>query len=546
MELILEVLDVGKRVIICLNLMDEALKRHLVIDQELLKSRLDVEVIAMSTKKHQGIEELKKALDTFDQESSFEVIHTAKIQHYLDYQKERGNGLQGVALRDLLCAKEFQDRGLRFYSHYITKMDIIGSYHECSLKVLEGCIHREKEIESKKDRILDHLLTSPWTGFPIMLLFLFVILFLTIYFSNIPSDFLFGFFQRLEPRLYALFSFLPSEVLKPLIFGGYRTLYWVISVMLPPMMIFFPLFSLLEEYGFLPRIAFNLDYPFARCGSCGKQALTMCMGLGCNAVGVTGTRIMESKKMKLMAILTNVFMPCNGRFPMMICIIHLFFVKHSGFLGSIESALILSLVILLGIGLTFLLTKILNHFILKDEKSLFILELPMYRKPKILKTIFISLKEKAVHILLRAMMVAFPAGLFIYFLANIEVGGTPLLQMICQFFNPVGVFLGVDGVILLAFLLGLPANEIVLPILILGYTQGSMLSEVVETESLYQILIMNHWTVSVAIHFLLLCLCHFPCATTLLTIKKETNSWFYMFLAFLMPTIVGIVLCFIL
>lgn len=305
------------------------------------------------------------------------------------------------------------------------------------------------------------------------------------------------------------------------------------------------MFSLLEDYGLLPRIAFNLDQPFAKCGSCGKQSLTMCMGLGCNAVGVTGTRIMESKKMRILSILTNVFMPCNGRFPAMIAIIGMFFVQNTSFLGSLYSAFILSLVIVLGILLTFLVTYFLNFFILKNEKPIFILELPSFRKPKIFKTIYFSIKEKALHVLKRAMIVSFPAGLLIYFLANVTIHDFSILTYLRNFFEPFGLLIGLDGAILLAFLLGLPANEIVIPILLLLYSGGSVLTSYESLDSLKQVFLLNHWTILTALNFLIFSLCHFPCATTLLTIKKETNSWFYTILAFVLPTFIGVCLCFL-
>lgn len=393
--------------------------------------------------------------------------------------------------------------------------------------------------------ILDFLLTNKWTGIPLMILLLFIILWLTISLSNIPSDWLFKFFNYLEPKLYQFLSFLPTVIVDPLIYGGYRTLYWVVSVMTPPMLIFFPLFSLLEEYGLLPRIAFNLDRPFQKCGSCGKQSLTMCMGLGCNAVGVTATRIMENKKMRILAILTNVFMPCNGRFPAMITMISMFFVISKGISSSLLASIILTIFIIFGIFLTFLMTWLCNHFLFKEEKSVFVLELPAFRKPKIVKTIYHAIKDKALDVLKRAMKVAFPAGLLIYFLANININEVSIFQYLQQFLDPVGIALGLDGVIILAFLLGIPANEIVIPIMLLGYSKGNFLVPYETLETLKQILISNNWTILTALNFLLMSLCHFPCATTLLTIKEETKSNFYTLLAFILPTLVGIILCLI-
>lgn len=553
MEIVLEVLDVTKDVILCLNLMDEAKKRNIIIDVDCLTKKLNIPVIKTSAKQKIGLQELCEQMNHYERLEPLKVQHSQKITNYLNWMTPKilEDDEVGIALRFLTNQKTIENydfseqerKTLRFYTHYITRIDIMESYHENVREILADVIIRTKEKEKKEDKILNKLLSNKWTSFPIMLGLLFIILWLTIYFSNIPSDMLFRFFQYLEPKIFALLSFLPDFVIEPLIFGGYRTLYWVVSVMLPPMAIFFPLFSLLEDYGLLPRIAFNLDRPFAKCGSCGKQSLTMCMGLGCNAVGVTGSRIMESKKMRLLSILTNVFMPCNGRFPAIIVMISMFFITDNSMLGSIISSAILTLIIVFGIILTFITTFILNHFILKKEKPMFILELPSFRKPKILRTIYTALKEKAWGVLKRAVVVSFPAGLIIFFLVNIEINNMTLFKVISDTLNPFGLLLGVDGIILISFLLGLPANEIVLPILLLGYSGGNMLVEYESLESLKQILLLNGWTVVTAINFIILCLCHFPCATTLLTIKKETKSTWFTILAFLLPTIVGILLC---
>ena len=552
MEIILEVLDVKQEVIVCINLIDEAKKRNIYIDAERLSKELSVPVILTSAKEKKGFEELLNTMNHYEKKENFTIEHFPRIERFCSYflpkisAKEKGKALK--LLTDSVYEKKLNEKDqkiLTFYKKMINKETIRESYHENAQKLLEKVIERKEEKEKKEDKIWNFLLSNPWTSFPMMLLLLFGILWLTIYFSNIPSDFLFSVFQNLEKPIYSFFSFLPDYILNPLIYGGYRTLYWVVSVMLPPMLIFFPLFSLLEDYGLLPRIAFNLDKPFEKCGSCGKQSLTMCMGLGCNAVGVTGTRIMESKKMRLLSILTNVFMPCNGRFPAMICIIGMFFVRDNSLIGSIYSALILSLIILIGIFLTFIMTKTLNYFILKKEKPIFILELPSFRKPKILRTIYFSLKEKAFHVLKRAMIVSFPAGIIIYVLANVTISNVSILQYLRDFLEGFGTLIGLDGAILLAFLLGIPANEIVIPMLLLLYTNGSMLVEYESLESLKLLLINNNWTILTAINFLIFSLCHFPCATTLLTIKKETNSWFYTFIAFLLPTCLGILLCFL-
>ena len=316
--------------------------------------------------------------------------------------------------------------------------------------------------------------------------------------------------------------------------------------MMPPLIIFFPLFSYLEDYGLFPRIAFNMDKPFKKCGSCGKQSLTMCMGLGCNAIGVTNSRIMEDKKMRLLAMLTNNFMPCNGRFPAMITMISLFFVTGNTLFSSLLVALGLLLIITLGIILTFLWTKILNHFIFKKEEVMFILELPTFRRPSIWKTFSQALKEKALPVLKRAMLVSFPLGILIYLLASWQLGNSTFLLLLVTKLNDFGHLFGLDGAIILAFILGMPANEIVIPSLLLCYTKSNALVSYTSMESLRHILVNNGWTYITAICFLIISLCHYPCTTTLLSIKKESKSWSYTFLAFLIPTVTGLFLTLIL
>jgi ferrous iron transport protein B len=311
--------------------------------------------------------------------------------------------------------------------------------------------------------------------------------------------------------------------------------------MLPPMAIFFPLFTLLEDSGYLPRIAFNLDKPFKSCNACGKQALTMCMGFGCNAVGVTGCRIIDSKRERLLAILTNNLVPCNGRFPTIIAIITMFlcFGEHQ----SILSALMLLAVIVLGVITTFIVTKFLSVTVLKGTPSSYTLELPPYRKPQITKVIVRSIFDRTLFVLGRAISVAAPAGLFIWLMANIFVNGTSLLTHCALFLDPFGKFLGLDGVILLAFILGLPANEIVMPIIIMAYLNNGFLTESASLFAMRELFIANGWTINTAISVILFSRFHWPCATTILTIKKETDSIGWTILSVLLPTVLSVLVC---
>lgn len=552
--ILFEVLDVTNKVILCVNLMDEAEKMHLEIDKELLQERLDIPVIFMSVKDGIGVKGLCEEMNCYEECEVLSVVHDKKIAHFLDKMRETRDEAPGVLLQtlsnpELVNTMRFSSQELsmiRFYKRYISRYEILSSYYSYASSCIFGVVNRKEVKEKREDVILNKLFTGKFTGFLMMTLLLFFLLWLTIFFSNIPSDFLMSFFSSLEHSLCQILSFLPEVIVEPLVFGGYRTLYWVVSVMTPPMLIFFPLFSLLEDYGVLPRIAFNLDQPFSKCGSCGKQSLTMCMGLGCNAVGVTGARIMENKKMRILAILTNVFMPCNGRFPAMICMIQMFFITDHSIFGSFFAAAILCGIILFGVFLTFCVTKLLNHFLFKNEEVMFIMELPTFRKPKILSTIVTSIKDKALDVLKRAMIVSFPAGLILFFASNIVVFGTSIFGWVVELFTPVGHLIGVDGVVLASFLFGLPANEIVIPVMMLGYLNSSSLVTYDSVETLQNILVLHGWDHLVALKFLILSLCHFPCATTLMTIKKETNSTFYTILAFIIPTVIGLGLCFLL
>jgi len=307
--------------------------------------------------------------------------------------------------------------------------------------------------------------------------------------------------------------------------------------------VFFPLFTLLEDLGFLPRIVFNLDKPFKICKSCGKQALTMCMGFGCNAAGVVGARIVDSKRERLLAIITNSLVPCNGRCLAIIAIISMFFVAGVGAFGGLASSVILTLVILFGVGVTFLSTKLLSETLLKGEPSSYTLELPPYRRPQILRVIIRSVFDRTVFVLGRALVAAVPAGAVIWIMANVTVGGQSLLLIAADFLDPLARLMGLDGVILIAFILGLPANEIVLPIIIMAYLSNDAIVDAFSVEQMREILTLNGWNSVTAICTITFFLFHWPCSTTLMTIKKETNSLKWTAVSLLFPTVIGAVLC---
>ena len=381
-----------------------------------------------------------------------------------------------------------------------------------------------------------------------MLLMLFFIFWLTICGSNYPSKLLETALFKVQDLLLALFERLniPQWITGVTVLGGYRVLAWVIAVMLPPMAIFFPLFTLLEDLGYLPRVAFNLDYWFQKAHSCGKQSLTMCMGFGCNAAGVVGCRIIDSPRERLVATLTNNFVPCNGRYPTLIAIITMFFLSStSGFGSTVMSALLLLCVILLGIAVTLAVSRLLSSTVLKGVPSSFALELPPFRPPQVGKVIVRSVFDRTIFVLGRAAAVSLPAGMLIYALANIKIGSVSLLAVCSDFLDPFARLFGLDGVILFGFILGFPANEIVLPIVIMAYMSSGVLTGYSSLEALKTLLVANGWTGVTAISVMLFCMFHWPCSTTCLTIKKETGSFRWTLLSIALPTAVGLIACFI-
>ena len=399
---------------------------------------------------------------------------------------------------------------------------------------------------SSRDRKIDKILTSKIFGLPIMILFLGIIFWITIVGANYPSQVLFSFFAWLQEKLIigAEAINLPDWLSSMLISGIYQTLTWIISVMLPPMAIFFPLFTFLEDLGYLPRIAFNTDGFFKKCSCSGKQMITMCMGFGCNSAGVTGCKIINSPREKLIAILTNNFVPCNGRFPFLITIATIFIAGTINGIGaSIVSTLAVIFVIILGIFCSLIISKILSKTILKGMPSSFVLELPPYRKPQFGKILIRSIFDRTLFVLGRAISVAAPAGLVIWLFANIGINGESLLTLVANFLDPFAKILGLDGYILTAFIFGIPANEIVLPIILMCYLGGNSLVNMEDSFSIGQILIQNGWNILTAINVMIFTCLHFPCATTLLTIKKETGSLKWTVLSFILPTICGIVIC---
>ncbi len=528
LNLALQIMQKCRRTIICVNLMDEAEKRHISIDLKLLEKRLGVPVVGTSARDKASLKALTEAIDKvcatcYDSlsEGAPPAI-LSKIPQYASLPE--GEDITSDMLHDRSVAAIYK------------------TAHE----ICSGAVIRDHRSDIS-DRRMDSILTSKAFGYPLMVLLLLGVFWLTITGANYPSQLLSGFLNSVGAWLSEiLISFRCPEWLRaPLIDGAWQVLAWVVGVMLPPMAIFFPLFSLLEDSGYLPRVAFCLDSTLKKCHACGKQALTMAMGFGCNAVGVTGCRIIDSKRERLIAMLTNSLVPCNGRFPAIIAIITMFFISsEGGIAASLGSAALLTLIIMLGIGMTFLASRILSATILKGEPSSFTLELPPYRRPQIGKVILRSVFDRTIFVLARAAAVAAPAGLIIWLCANVTIGDATILSHCTEFLDPFARLLGIDGVILTAFILGLPANEIVIPIIIMTYMAQGSLTELDATQ-MHELFIANGWTPVTAISTILFSLMHWPCSTTLLTIKKESGGWKWAAAAILLPTVMGMIVCFI-
>lgn len=425
---------------------------------------------------------------------------------------------------------------------------IVKDIYRAAEEVTKKVVTQKSQRKISFDKKIDDLLTSRIFGYPIMILLLGLVFWITITGANYPSQMLANLFFWLEGKLTYLFMILgsPQWLHGILILGIYRTLAWVISVMLPPMAIFFPIFTLLEDLGYLPRVAFNLDRLFKKAGAHGKQSLTMSMGFGCNAAGIIACRIIESPREKLIAILTNNFVPCNGRFPTLIALATIFLggLVASQY-SSLAATLFVTLLVVFGIIVTLIVSWVLSKTILKGIPSSFTLELPPYRKPKVGRVIYTSLIDRTIFVLGRAIAVAAPAGLIIWILANITLGDKSILSHSAAFLDPFARMIGLDGFILMAFIIGLPANEIVVPIIIMSYMSKGAMLELESLLEMQRLFIDNGWTFLTALNVMLFSLFHFPCGTALWTIGKETGSLKWTMLSALIPTVIGIAICFI-
>ena len=608
LNLVFQIMEITDNVIVCVNLLDEAKKKKIKIDLNELEKLLGVPVVGTTARDKKTLENLK---DTIYKVCEQEIIPNPKKTTYIPEIEENINLLENKLIEVLENKEEqyiqtenrrnigiIKDRKIskKLYRWIAIKLidgeeKILKSIQEnlninlkdneiqrrvvevkanlkkenitdenLKDKIVSNIMKKAEEISKqvcefenkdygKNDRKIDKILTSKKFGIPIMILFLGLIFWITIIGANYPSQALFNMFNWIQDKLIIFAEYIncPEWISNMLINGVYQTLTWIIAVMLPPMAIFFPLFTILEDLGYLPRIAFNMDGFFKKACCSGKQMITMCMGFGCNACGVTGCRIIDSPRERLIAILTNNLVPCNGRFPFLISIATIFiagaFAGGNSLLSSILSTLAVIVVIIFGIVLTLIISNILSKTILKGIPSSMVLELPPYRKPQFGKILVRSIFDRTLFVLGRAIAVAAPAGLVIWLLANVGISGESLLSIIANFLNPFAKLIGLDGYILTAFILGMPANEIVLPIILMCYLKGGALVDIEDTIQIGQILIHNGWNMLTAMNVMLFTVLHFPCATTLLTIKKETGSWKWTGLAFAIPTVCGIVIC---
>ncbi|MBE6687455.1 MAG: ferrous iron transport protein B [Ruminococcaceae bacterium] len=545
LPLVLQISEHAPNVVLVLNLWDEAKKYHVTIDVTKLSGLLDMRVVKTVAKKKQGTAGLLSALDE-KREGRILVRYGEIIEYAIDLLPDDLTRFEKI---NIICSDKINS-----YPHAKEYLFTAGYYPEkCSEEVSCTLVRKSREIAGacvkqgeeriERNRRIDKIVTGRFTAVPIMCALLCLVLYITLIGANYPSQWLSVFFSFIEERLNSLLIaiYTPDMLRELIVYGIFRVLSWVVAVMLPPMAIFFPLFTLLEECGFLPRIAFNTEGCFSCSGSCGKQALTMCMGFGCNAVGVCGCRIINSQRERLVAILTNVFVPCNGRFPTLVTLITVFFVCSG---SAVSSSAILCLCIIGGIVITLIVSALLSKTLLRGVPSSFTLELPPYRMPNLGDILVRSFLDRTLFVLGRAITVAAPAGAVIWILANIKAGEVNLLTHISGFLDPFGMMLGLDGVILLAFILGFPANEIVLPIILMGYVKTGVLSETAGAVQLRDILSANGWDKVTCICMIIFTICHFPCSTTLLTVKKETGSLKWTFAAFIIPTLVGMLLCF--
>ena len=617
LNLALQVLEITDRVVICLNLMDEARRHGLEIDTAELSRRLGVPVVATAARFGEGIGQLLQVLDEVATGqiavqpqrggTQSDELAGAVAQLVVDLERlipglpnsawvatrmldgdarvtaaiESGELAQlarfaargsddnvsssesgefvaprSERLRELLAKVE----SLRWTIGPRVHQSLAEGTYARAAAIADAVVRRGEQAGGRDwDRTLDRLLTNRWTGFPIMIGMLAIVLWLTVTGSNYPSSLLATLLvENGHPLLQSAAAWLglPGWISGLLIDGCYLATAWVVSVMLPPMAIFFPLFTLLEDFGYLPRVAFNLDRLFQRCGAHGKQALTMCMGFGCNAAGVVAARVIDSPRERLIAIISNNFSLCNGRWPTQILIATIFVgALVPGYLAGITAAAAVVAVALLGVATTFVVSYFLSRTMLQGEPSVFHLELPPYRPPRLLRTLYTSLIDRTMIVLGRAVMFAVPAGAVIWLLTNVSIAERTVAEYLVGTLDPLGIAIGLNGVILVAYIVAIPANEIVIPTVMLltvtcvravGVTSGGgVLFELESAAETGEILRAAGWTLLTGINLMLFSLLHNPCSTTIYTIWKETGSAKWTAVASFLPLALGFFVCFV-
>jgi ferrous iron transport protein B len=605
LNLVLQVLEITDRVVVFLNLLDEAKRHGIAIDVTKLEKELGVPVVGGVARQGAGIDELldlahdvavgKRKTSPYRSERFAPAVEkaVAELLPLVEAVYPDVPNARWVALR-LLNADEAVQEAVRsgelgqlarddsdearepppeaerlrlLEASVRLRWDLPPDFHDIvtqhAYDVAERMSRNVQMVGLKKvgfafDRRLDDLLTSRVFGFPLMLLLLAVVFWITIAGANVPSAMLASFLlDTVHPWLKGLADgiSLPWWLSGFLIDGMYLATAWVISVMLPPMAIFFPLFTLLEDFGYLPRVAFNLDALFRKAGAHGKQALTMSMGFGCNAAGVVATRVIDSPRERLIAIITNNFSLCNGRWPTQILIATIFIgaLAPAGLGGAVSASAVVGIA-LFGIAMMFLSSWLLSRTVLRGEATSFSLELPPYRPPRILQTLYTSVIDRTLIVLWRAIMFAMPAGAVIWLISNVTIGGVSLAAHAVDWLNPLGLLIGLNGVILVAYVVAIPANEIVIPtvlmltVLTAGLTGGAGAGVMFEADSLgatETVLRAGGWTLLTAVNLMLFSLLHNPCSTTIYTIYKETGSAKWTAVATLMPVAMGVTVCFL-
>lgn len=572
LNLVFQISELTDNVILCVNLIDEAKKKNIIIDKEGLEKELGIPIVLTAARSGTGMKTLKDQIEEIVVNKKpykpNPITYDSEIENYVDNLTPYLENLSVSKLR--WTALRLIDSEIDIFSHnldnFLTKsqalelnksLNLSINKHETREKISEKNYNYANRIKEKyvtedikkinKDKKIDDIITSKIFGLPIMLGILGLVFWITIQGANIPSQFLakilFGFQEKLT--IWSSTLGIPDFIHGIFVLGLYRTLAWVVSVMLPPMAIFFPMFTLLEDLGYLPRVAFNLDHMFKKACAHGKQSLTMCMGFGCNAAGVIGCRIIESPRERVIAILTNNFVPCNGRFPTLLAISTAFFTASNIQTGkSIIPAFFITLMVIIGVCVTLLVSYLLSKTMLKGVPSTFTLELPPYRAPQVGRILYSSIVDRTIFVLSRAVVIAAPAGAFTWLLANIYIGDASILIHVSDFLDPLAHIIGLDGFILMAFIVGLPANEIVLPVLLMAYLSTGTLTDFPSIDYLREVLINNGWTYLTALNVMLFSLLHWPCSTTLWTIKKETGSIKWTLVAFILPTIIAFAVCF--